>query len=324
MGRSRTRRRKQRQRQEGVEGRAPAPPLKTTPSKHTLTTEAAISASTADQRKIYRGHGKTIKYFFPDEDIQKTQNLLTDDEAHYSVTPSRDAYVTAKFMELFVGPDSAVVDGTSCIGGNTYGLRKVFNRVIANDIDPPKCMMLRHNLRILEGRWTDPKNFFCTDINILLKNDEFVSWENISGVFLDPPWGGVGYKEKTKLDVFLEGVHVMHVIEKIASLGIPVVCLKLPDNSDFYKVKTHLKRKTRMRNWIRMKMKKYTVLLVVFDVQEEKNRRYVDLGSDVHLAGDVMRFFLEQYRDTVHRIKLENYKDGQRQWEDESVTTIFE
>ncbi|CAM9989609.1 unnamed protein product, partial [Discosporangium mesarthrocarpum] len=49
-------------------------------------------------------------------------------------------------------------------------------------------------------------------------------------VFLDPPWGGVGYKNQEDVDLFLSNVPLAEVCQKAASRGLRHVALKVPVN----------------------------------------------------------------------------------------------
>ena len=82
---------------------------------------------------------------------------------------------------------------------------------------------------------------------ILIKNTKLENRVNISSyncsynyikfmliqdlVFFDPPWGGQDYKNKKKINLFLDGINVIDIINDIYNFT-KIVALKIPNNFD--------------------------------------------------------------------------------------------
>eukprot|EP01147_Barroeca_monosierra_P008924 gene8924-1266_t len=94
------------------------------------------------------GHGK-LRYFFRNASQEQIEQMVLDEEAMYSVTESRSADAMTALLRCFVKETEPILDGTACVGGNTYSLQRSFHNVFAIELDLDRLRMLRHNLRIL-------------------------------------------------------------------------------------------------------------------------------------------------------------------------------
>jgi hypothetical protein len=142
----------------------------------------------------------SIRYDGPDivfetKDL-KQGRLLVDDVGLYSVANSRWGSAMAKMMvqsSRILGWDKDViaVDLTASVGGMTLGLAKTdfFKEIIAVEIDPDRARLCADNMKM--HKVSDAvriENDDCMNIIPLLPKHACIS--------LDPPWGGVGYKQK--------------------------------------------------------------------------------------------------------------------------------
>ena len=61
---------------------------------------------------------------------------------------------------------------------------------------------------------------------------------------MDPPWGGIGYKEKEKVDLKMSDIPIYKILEEITTN--PFVFLKLPLNADMSRL--NVKNKVKILN----------------------------------------------------------------------------
>jgi RNA cap guanine-N2 methyltransferase len=148
--------------------------------------------------------------------------IQMDEESLYSVTDQYTADSITKDVCKFLDTPSkhVIVDATACIGGNTYSFAKVFNNVHAIEIDPTRFQYLKDNLSML-----NMNNVQCHQGNMM----DICTTIHSDLVFIDPPWGGPGYKSQTVMDLYLSGTLLQDVCRKIAS-NTRFIGLKVPVN----------------------------------------------------------------------------------------------
>jgi predicted RNA methylase len=119
--------------------------------------------------------------------------------------------------------NKVVTDGTSCIGGNVIELAKNVKSVNSIDIDPLHVEISKHNTKLLNINNID----FSVD-NYIFNFDKYK--QDI--IFLDPPWGGVDYKKKNLIDLYMinSNIPFSKFITSFISYLCEVIVLKLPYN----------------------------------------------------------------------------------------------
>ena len=167
-------------------------------------------------------------HFFDGVPPAQRKRLHIDRQAAYSVTESK----MASFITRVIGqhmPDkrmstATITDGTACIGSNVIDFARHFKTVNAVELDHERFEMLRDNMNMLgihahvvEGDITDPA------VELQLRQDV---------LYLAPPWGGPGYKEKAAVSLTLGGQRLVDVCVAWAPMT-RYIALKLPFNFDF-------------------------------------------------------------------------------------------
>lgn len=142
---------------------------------HTVPKEVRIS--TADKRKYF--------------DIADAGALRFTDVALYSTTPHDQARYTVDIMRCYGAlDDKTITDGSACIGGNTWAFARAARHVNAIEIDPLHAEILTHNLRVMSA----------TNVTVVNRNYLDVLRDTVQDIiFLDPPWGGVNYRDEVDL-----------------------------------------------------------------------------------------------------------------------------
>jgi 16S rRNA G966 N2-methylase RsmD len=172
-----------------------------------------------------------VKLLFPYESHAMCEHLKLDDVSLYSVTDQHAANITAQHILQKVegaSPRTAVIDGTSCVGGNAFAFARLFSHVYAVEIHRERAQMLRHNAFLLRvHNMTVHEGDFCKVHGTLpdVPRDDTV-------VFLDPPWGGHNYKKRANLRLWLSDENISSICAKLAGQYL-AVAIKVPPNFDF-------------------------------------------------------------------------------------------
>lgn len=163
-----------------------------------------------------------IKKLFPDlpNVSNKTKDdLLINKIGLYSMTKPIEADIIYKIIEKYLDTSTSVLlDATAGVGGHVLNLSADFNKIIAYEIDKTQFSILEHNVN----------TYGFTNVELHL--DDYT--KNINAdysdvVIIDPPWGGINYKEATNLNLKLGNYTMDQIVNKIDT---KLVLLKLPMN----------------------------------------------------------------------------------------------
>lgn len=177
--------------------------------------------------------------------------LKLDDEGSFSASDEVSARKTAALARRL---GSSVVDATASIGGNTFEFARVFDDVIAIELDETRFHMLQFNCELLELAVA------CVHGDC---KDELKNVAQGRVVFFDPPFGGRGYRFKT-LHITLGDTSLPELCDLCQSNGASHALFKLPaayDDAVFGSRKLQ-------RHTISAKIK-----LLVVDLLDEPRRR---------------------------------------------------
>lgn len=165
-------------------------------------------------------------YLFKFVPPEKRERLRLDDEAAYSVTDQYTADKITRDLLRFVSPGGTICDATACIGGNTFSFARAFRRVVAIERDPLRFEYLRHNMDVLGV------HNVAYHLGDAL---EELEWARRGApfhcVFVDPPWGGPGYKRAERVALFLSDLPLADVCRRMAPMTAHIA-LKVPTNFD--------------------------------------------------------------------------------------------
>lgn len=117
--------------------------------------------------------------------------------------------------------NSIVTDATSGIGGNTVFFCKDFYFVNAVEKDSGIIKTLTDNL----SDYCNKQVLHSDYLSVMKKLTQNI-------IFMDPPWGGKGYKDKNKINLYLNSTDVYDIIESLYD-NTDILCLKAPVNYDF-------------------------------------------------------------------------------------------
>lgn len=119
-----------------------------------------------------------------------------------------------------------ITDANGGAGGNSISFAKVCKHINIVEIDNLHHEIINHNMKVYNIDNCDifNKNY----IEIIKKLEQDI-------VYIDPPWGGVDYKNKNKLNIsyeYMDNTYSIFKIVDILSSRCDVLMLKLPINAD--------------------------------------------------------------------------------------------
>lgn len=179
---------------------------------------------------------KKKSYFLPGADRRKVQ---LSEEAKYSLTHWRDGQEINKHIiniikeskrfrkscQLNILKNVRIIDGTSCVGGNTVLFAKEFKDVVAVDINKDHINMLKQNLDLYN--FDTKVEYHCLDITSSYKSLLHKTKYNV--LFIDPPWGGPEYKNEDSIELYLSNISITE-LSKIFLQNVDMLVIKIPSN----------------------------------------------------------------------------------------------
>lgn len=193
--------------------------------------------STASLNKVIHNKNRRLNSLFsrlfPKKNGVDFSRLLLTEEGIYSISKPTDSEIISRGIEKVLGKDIVVTDSTANVGGNCINFAERFRGVNAVEIDKMSFDVLKRNVEV----------FGLTGKVNLVHGNYMVVFNKINQdvIFIDPPWGGRGYKDLEVLDLSLKdakgrqiyvGIIVRRLlIEKFAKM----IVLKVPFNFSFKK-----------------------------------------------------------------------------------------
>lgn len=173
------------------------------------------------------------------------RGIQTDAEGLYSVTPEAVANQIAKTLDA-----GSVLDAFCGIGGNAIGFARAGKKVAAVDVIGARLAMARHNASVYG---VDKQiEFLHLDVfEALLKVET-------EAVFLDPPWGGVGYSQIANFGLnnfMVDGSKLLDLAVK----SFARVALRVPRQFNFLELDKFGRKYVVQDNYMRSKLYSKTV-----------------------------------------------------------------
>ena len=140
--------------------------------------------------------------------------------SRYSTSFPAEAMMTAQIAREN-SKGNVIVDATANVGGDTLAFARVFSKVIAIEKSRDEFDVLKMNVEM---------NGFA---NVKLIHDSFLKFKvkDVDVLYFDPPWGGTDYKKSKRVDLYLDGKHIMKIISKLLDLHKNItILLKAPHN----------------------------------------------------------------------------------------------
>lgn len=199
--------------------------------------DADDSESAGDRNKIVHNKNRKLNTLFarlfPKKSGIDFSKLLLTEEGIYSISKPDDSEIISRKIEKVLGRNIVITDGTANVGGNCINFAEKFIFVNAVEIDDMNFRVLQRNIRV----------FSLTKKVTLYKGNYMVLFNRIKQdvIFIDPPWGGRGYKDVDVLDLWLEDgvgkkIYIGNIVRRLLSDRLAkMVVIKVPYNFSFTK-----------------------------------------------------------------------------------------
>ena len=178
------------------------------------------------------------KYLFRDLGEEIVNELRMDEVSAFSITEVNSAATMTKVIFEALQQlkrrrgleytDTCILDGMSCVGGNTISFATKFDRVLSNELDKSRYSMLQYNAEsVMHLR--NIQFFNRSVLDVAFDRDDY------DVLFLDPEWGGPDYKESEKpliLPISDQSMEefCLSVLKRMPRVSM--IALKLPLNYD--------------------------------------------------------------------------------------------
>ena len=160
--------------------------------------------------------------------------FLIPDKYYKIYTNKNQAIQILEILLNYSVNNNIVTDCSACIGGNSVYFLSNYKHVDIIEKDKETHDVLVKNTSRFKN-----KTIYNCSYNIL----KFMLKQDV--IFIDPPWGGLNYKNSKNVDLYLDNVNVLDIINELYNF-CKVVCLKVPNNynfdslsSDFWENKVH-------------------------------------------------------------------------------------
>jgi hypothetical protein len=177
------------------------------------------------RRRRYKKGG--FQEFFPESDDVDYSHLQITEEGTYSITKRNDGRRIMERIRAVIGNPKrkTITDATGNVGGDTILFGLNFKKVDSIELNPENFKVLKNNVDVYGLK------------NVTLHQGDstkIFDWKT-DVLYIDAPWGGPSYKEKTNLDLFLGSVNMVDWLKDILQReNRPrFVFLKTPRNFNF-------------------------------------------------------------------------------------------
>lgn len=203
-----------------------------TPLDYVNSMELFVRYPKYDKEEI-QDLGGDYKNWFPKVFGVDYSSLRITDEGMYSLTKHIDSVAIIRSMKNIIGQENigglTIMDGTANVGGDTIRFGMYFKSVIGVELDDDNFDVLNHNVGVYSSRLN---NISVIKGDIL--NESVYQQVHTDVLYLDPPWGGKGYKdyEEEKMVIFLSNVSLTQFIGNVLLNQVrpSYIFIKLPIN----------------------------------------------------------------------------------------------
>ena len=173
-------------------------------------------------------------------------NFQFINESLYSSTPHKESQIMTNIIKVFFRKhyrmcDITAIDATAHIGCDTITFMRNFGRVVAVEENT-------NTFKILSSNVKDEQNVK----NLTLLNESFLDTlhrlQDISieykttFVYIDAPWGGLDYRYKSNIDLYLDNINIIDIADRLLKL-VRLVVIKVPKNFNIEYIKKYDKQK---------------------------------------------------------------------------------
>ena len=180
---------------------------------------------------------------FAKKDGINYNKLIITDEGKYSITKRKDGEKLLEIIrkEIKTTEDKIITDLTGCVGGDTILFGLNFKEVYSIEYNDNNYKALENNVKKVYN--LENVKLFHGD------STKIYNWKT-DVLYLDPPWGGINYKENNIIDLYLGYIRVDVFLDEILERENrpKYIFLKLPRNYNFSRL-YKLQNKIKIRNY---------------------------------------------------------------------------
>lgn len=169
---------------------------------------------------------KIYQKYFPQNKKIDYNSLRISNIGIYSIAkPDVSSGICKLIKKVCKTGDLTITDALANVGGMTMMFAKYFKSVIACEIIPLHCEILRSNLKVYS---LENVSVNCNDymrVMRTLKQDV---------IFFDPPWGGREYKKEDTIDLGINNLNIACIIN-ILIKNVKYIFLRVPYNFNYNK-----------------------------------------------------------------------------------------
>jgi 16S rRNA G966 N2-methylase RsmD len=171
--------------------------------------------------------------------VDNYNKLKYDEEGLWSITLPKEADIISKIIYNEIGENIVLFDGTAGLGGNVISFSNYFKQIVATEINTNRFKLLKNNIRIYKLR------------NVTIINDSCINYikNRYDAYFFDPPWGGVDYKTKDKIQFNFNEYTIIELITFIKMLHNKKIFIKLPFNYNLNEFNNYNYKIHKIRNY---------------------------------------------------------------------------
>ena len=185
------------------------------------------------------GNLENSNLFAKKEGIDYNRLIITD-EGKYSITKRKDGERLLEIIrnEIKTTKDKTITDLTGCVGGDTILFGLNFKKVYSIEYNVNNYKALENNVK---------KVYNLENVKLYHGDSTKIYNWRTDVLYLDPPWGGINYKEMEQIDLYLGDIRVdIFITEILERENRPkYIFIKLPRNYNFsrlYKLKSMYKK----------------------------------------------------------------------------------
>ena len=200
-------------------------------------------------KEIKLNHSKYIMKYFPYESYVCRSYLQTTNVGLYSITK---AYVTSEIIKIMdyqiykkfkVGlKDMVITDGTGGVGGDAIMFTKYFKFTNVVEIMETHHDIIKNNLKVYKR---ENYKLYCENyLDIFDELEQDV-------IYLDSPWGGIGYKNQKQTDLYLfdSDVSFNDFVDILTNNNKTcIIFIKCPINYNIFELSKNIKYKIEVFN----------------------------------------------------------------------------
>lgn len=174
--------------------------------------------------------GYKIKLFPAEHNVDRMKARIGSESKTVMTYPDDAAAVTQLIVSKIPSHQHkkiVVTDATAHVGGNTLSFSKAFKQVNAVEVNPVYFECLQHNINLYKR-----KNVRCIEGDYI----QLMRSLHQDIVFIDPPWGGVGYRMHTRISLQVSNMDLSSIIVSLLSQNTWMIVVKAPLSFDIAKL----------------------------------------------------------------------------------------